>query len=34
LKAHGFALIERIEITVRMEKNRPAPGHLFIARKA
>lgn len=33
LKAHGFALIERIEITVRMEKNLPAPGYLFIARK-
>lgn len=33
LSAAGFAVIHREPITVRMEKNRPAPGHLLLARK-
>jgi predicted TPR repeat methyltransferase len=33
LRAAGFEPIHREEIVVRMEKNEPAPGHLFLARK-
>lgn len=34
LAAHGFEVVHCEDITVRMEKGVPAPGHLFLARKA
>lgn len=33
LQLAGFEVIHRSEIIVRMEKDQPAPGHLFLARK-
>ncbi len=34
LAAHGFLLLHRAEIVVRLEKGVPAPGQLFLARRA
>jgi len=34
LAAHGFTPVHTSQITVRLEKGVPAPGHLFLARKA
>lgn len=34
LAGHGFSLLHREEIVVRLEKGVPAPGQLFLARRA